>query len=146
MDLDFTCNSDVSNELESFLRKKIKEPDVIFTQVKKTDIGKLGRKYSVKYLNYNDHPMSVRIDLSLRKNVLKDVKTLPIRHFYSLENGDSSIPSMSIEEIMAEKVQALAYAKKPRHLYDMWYLFRQGVKFDSNLVHSKLTFYGEESL
>ncbi len=34
-DLDFTCNSDVSNELESLLKEKIKELDVHFAKVKK---------------------------------------------------------------------------------------------------------------
>ena len=142
-DLDFTCNSDVSNELDSLLKEKIKESDVAFTGVKKMGNGKISRKFYVKYLNYNNHPTSVKIDLSFRENVLRDVETLPIRHFYNLENG-FSIPSMDIEEIMAEKIRALAYAQKPRHLYDTWYLFRQGIKLDSDLVRSKLTFYGEE--
>ena len=143
-DLDFTCNSDISNELESLLKEKIKELDINFTEVKKMETGKHSRKYSVKYLNYNDHPMSVKIDLSMREKVLRSVETLPIQHFYSLENGNFSIPSMSIEEIMAEKIRALAYAQKPRHLYDMWYLFEQGIKLDKSLVNSKLTFYDEE--
>ena len=115
-DLDFTCNSDISNELESFLKEKSKKLDVNFTGVKKMETGKHSRKYSIKYLNYNGHPMSVRIDLSLRE-VIGSVKTLPIRHFYGLENGNFSVPSMSIKEIMAEKIRALAYAQKPRHLY-----------------------------
>ena len=88
--------------------------------------------------------MSFKIDLSLREKVIKNVETLPIRHFYSLENGNFSIPCMDIEEIMAEKMRALVYAQKPRHLYDMWYLFQRGVKMDSGLVNSKFTFYDEK--
>lgn len=143
-DLDFTCNSDISNELESLLKERIKDLDMNFTEVKKMKTGKHNRKYSVKYLNYNGHPMSVKIDLSLREKVIKNIETLPIQHFYSLENGNFSIPCMSIEEIMAEKMRALTYAQKPRHLYDMWHLFQQGIKLDSDLVNSKLTFYNEK--
>ena len=106
------------------------------------ETGKHSRKYSIKYLNYNGHPMSVRIDLSLRE-VIGSVKTLPIRHFYGLENGNFSVPSMSIKEIMAEKIRALAYAQKPRHLYDVWYLFEQGIELYKSLVNSKLSFYKE---
>lgn len=142
-DLDFTCNSDVSDELESWLKERIGELAVNFTEVKKMETGRNNRKYSVKYLNYNDHPMSVKIDLSLREKVIRDVKTLPIRHFYGLENGNFSIPSMSIEEIMAEKLRALAHAQKPRHLYDMWYLFEQGVRLEKSLVNSKMSLYRE---
>ena len=142
-DLDFTCNSDISNELESFLKEKSKKLDVNFTGVKKMETGKHSRKYSIRYLNYNGHPMSVRIDLSLRE-VIRSVKTLPIRHFYGLESGNFSIPSMSIKEIMAEKIRALAYAQKPRHLYDVWYLFEQGIELDKSLVNSKLSFYKED--
>ncbi|MCY4491063.1 MAG: nucleotidyl transferase AbiEii/AbiGii toxin family protein [Thaumarchaeota archaeon] len=145
-DLDFTCNSDISNELESLLKKKINHLDVNFTKVKKMETGKYSRKYSVKYLNYNDYPSSIKIDLSLREKVIRNVETLPIQHFYSLENGNFSIPSMSIEEIMAEKIRALAYAQKPRHLYDLWYLFEQGIKLDKSLVNTKLSFYKEFSL
>ncbi len=144
-DLDFTCNSDISNELESLLKEKIKQLDANFTEVKKMETGKRSQKYSVKYLNYNGHPMSVKIDLSLREEVVRNVETLPIQHFYSiLETGSFSIPSMSVEEIMAEKIRALAYAQKPRHLYDVWYLFEQGIELDKSLANSKLSFYKEE--
>ena len=78
--------------------------------------------------------------------MIRNVETLPIQHFYSLDNGNFSIPSMSIEEIMAEKIRALAYAQKPRHLYDLWYLFEQGIKLDKSLVNTKLSFYKEFSL
>lgn len=142
-DLDFTCSGDVSGELESWLKERIWELDVNFTEIRKMETGKNNKKYSVKYLNYNDHPMSVKIDLSLREKVIRGVKTLPIRHFYGPENGSFSIPSMSVEEIMAEKLRALAYAQKPRHLYDMWYLFEQGVRLEKSLANSKLSFYRE---
>ncbi len=62
------------------------------------DTSKTSRKYSVKYLNYNDHLMSVKIDLSLREKGIRKVETLPIQHFYSLENGNFSIPSIALRK------------------------------------------------
>ncbi len=44
---------------------------------------------------------------------------------------------------MAEKIRALTYAQKPRHLYDLWYLFQQGINLDASLVNSKLSLYDE---
>ena len=143
-DLDFTCSEDISEELAILLEDRIKELDVNFTEVKKLDTSKNSRKYSVKYLNYNNHPASVKLDLSLRDNVITKVENQKINHIYKLEKNDISIPSMNLPEMMAEKVRAIIYAQKPRHLYDMWYLFGKGVKLDPNLVNSKIAFYNEE--
>lgn len=143
LDLDFTCNSDMSVEFELFLMDGIKDLDVNITKVKKMRTGKQSRKYSVKYLNYNNYPMSVQIDLSLREKVIENIETLPIRHFYHLKNNNFSVPCMAVEEILAEKMRALVYAHKPRHLYDVWYLFQQGIKLDFDLINLKLAFYNE---
>ena len=145
-DLDFTCNNDIQNELESLLKEKIDKLDVKFTEVKRMKTGKYSKKYSVKYLNYNAHPASVKIDLSFREKVIRGADVLPIRHFYGQNEGEFSIPSMDIEEIMAEKIRSLAYAQKPRHWYDVWYLFQHGIRLDSDLLDSKLAFHGNEPI
>ncbi len=143
-DLDFTCSTDISNELETLLNVKIQECDINFTKIEKIKTGRTSKKFSVKYLNYNNYPMSVKIDLSHREKVLKTVETLPIQHFYDLKNNNFSIPSMNIEEIFAEKIRALIYAQKSRHLYDIWYLFQHRIQLNMDLVDSKLVFYDED--
>ena len=76
--------------------------------------------------------------------MIRGADVRPIRHFYGRRLGEFSIPSMDLEEIMAEKIRSLAYAQKPRHLYDLWYLFQHGIRLDSDQVDSKLAFHGNE--
>lgn len=143
-DLDFTCSKDISDELGNMLEGKKKQLDVNFTEVKKLETSENSRKFAVKYLNYNSFPSSVKIDLSLRENVITKVENQKVSHIYNLANNDFSIPTMSLSEIMAEKVRALIYAHKPRHLYDLWYLFGKNIDLYPELVNSKLMFYKEE--
>jgi len=143
-DLDFTCSSDISQDLANMLEKTIKDKlDVNFTEVKEIDTTENSRKYSVKYLDFNNYSNSVKIDLSLREKVLTDITERQVKHIYELDNGTFNIPAMQISEIMAEKVRAIIYARKPRHLYDMNYLFAKDVKLDPKLVNSKLEYYGK---
>ena len=46
------------------------------------------------------------------------------------------------EHLLAEKVRALLVRSKPRDLYDLWLLSRQGVRLDRPLVAEKLALYG----
>lgn len=144
-DLDFTCNSDVSDELKDMLSAAIKSRlDVNFTSVKQEKTGKTSKKISVKYTGFNNHPNSVRVDLSLREKVIRKPALLPVLHTYDLGNK-FTIPVMDLEEIMAEKIRAVVYAPgQPRHLYDSWYLSAQNnVKIIPSLVESKIGFYDE---
>jgi predicted nucleotidyltransferase component of viral defense system len=52
---------------------------------------------------------------------------------------------MSLEEIMAEKIRAIIYARHPRHLHDAWYLNEQNVSLKPNMVRTKIiTVYDDE--
>ncbi len=143
-DLDFTCLSDVSKNLLKILRSEIKEAlDVEFTEARpESSTRKYSRRISVKYNDLNGHPNSIKIDLSLRERPLGKVQTKPVLHTYTLE--EFCVPSMSIEEIMAEKVRAVMYAGQPRHLYDLWFLLKKNVLLRAPLVKLKIKLYGEE--
>jgi len=144
-DLDFTCIKDIGQDLETLLKKEIKNGlDINFTEVKKEDTyEKNSKKYSVKYNDYGSRPTSVKIDLSLRENVVGKVTNMPVNHMYQL-GSSFSVPAMSLEEIMAEKVRAITYTPRPRHLYDIWYMLeKKNVQVISALVNSKISFYKE---
>jgi predicted nucleotidyltransferase component of viral defense system len=51
------------------------------------------------------------------------------------------LKSMSLPEIMSEKVRAMVVRKKARDAYDIWYLLNKGVEFDKKLVQRKLDMY-----
>jgi predicted nucleotidyltransferase component of viral defense system len=141
-DIDFTCIDDISNELDEFLRNEIKNIDLNFQEVKSVETKGNSRKFSVKYKDFNNHPNNVKIDLSLRENVLNKTKNLPVLHIYKLTN--SKIRTMSLEEIMSEKIRAIIYSPQPRHLYDIWYLLNKKVTVNPELVNKKIALYNKE--
>ncbi len=139
-DLDFTCFNDVSDEFINFINNEIKNLDVSFTIISDLEKRPESTKFKVKYDMFNGQPSSIKVDLSLRGDVQLDHPDKPVLHFYDTFPNEFRIPTMDLEEIMAEKIRALTYTKHPRHLYDIWYLNGQGVKINPNMVRSKIKF------
>jgi predicted nucleotidyltransferase component of viral defense system len=73
-DLDFTCAEDISGSLYDLLIKEIADQQVNFTGVKEEKTIVQSKGFSVKYNDFNGHPNSVKIDLSIRENVLRSRK------------------------------------------------------------------------
>lgn len=144
-DLDFTCTKDISKNLAEAIKAAIKGGlDVDFKGIDKEPTRKNSRKFSINYNDYNGHPNSVRIDLSLGAEAVRGINEKPVLHVYDL-GKKFSIPTMSLSEIAAEKIRAIIYSMRPRHLYDLWYLTEKGISFDPDLVRAKIkNVYKEE--
>jgi len=142
-DIDFTCLEDVSEELYSLLDRKKDSLDFTVTDIKKeTTVGN-SKKFAVKYNGFNNYPNNVRVDLSLREKVQNESRNLQVLHNYNAI-PTFSIPSMTVEEIMAEKVRAVIYSGAPRHLYDLNYLLVKQISLNPELVRTKIRLYGED--
>jgi len=142
-DIDFTCLEDVSEELYSLLDSKKDSLDFTVTDIKKeTTVGN-SKKFTVKYNGFKNYPNNVRVDLSLREKVQNESSSLEVLHNYS-KIPPFSIPSMTVEEIMAEKVRAVIYSGAPRHLYDLNYLFAKQISLNPELVRTKISLYSED--
>lgn len=142
-DLDFTCSEDISEDILTLLEAKKHELDFSVTDIKKeTTVGN-SKKFIVKYNGFNNYPNNVRIDLSLRESVQNKTRDLKVLHNYE-ELPSFSVPSMTIEEIMAEKVRAVIYSGAPRHLYDLNYLFGKQISLNPHLVQTKISLYGDK--
>jgi predicted nucleotidyltransferase component of viral defense system len=49
------------------------------------------------------------------------------------------LPTMSLSEIVAEKMRALLQRKKPRDVFDIWFLIcKKGVRLNENILRKKL--------
>lgn len=144
-DIDFTCSEDISADLGEILEGKIHDIDVNVTEVKQeeTAIEEESRQFTVKYKGYNDYPNSVKIDLSLRESVQNGSSNLNVLHNYD-DLSKFKIPTMTLEEIMAEKVRAIVYSGAPRHLYDLNFLFGKRISLKPVLVRKKISLYGDE--
>ena len=136
-DLDFTCLEDVSNDFADFVRDNMGGLDVEFVEVSDLERRDESFKFRVKYNQSTGYKTSVRVDLSLRGDVMGDHPARRIRHFYEGFDDPFSMPVISLEEIMAEKVRAVTYTKHPRHLYDIFYLHNQGVRINPDIVEAK---------
>lgn len=144
-DLDFVCFEDISEDFMSFVKNNMKGLDVEFTEI--TDLEKKNEsfKFKVKYNQSTGPQTSVKVDLSLRGDVMMEHPTKSILHFYDTFPNTFSVPAMSLEEIMAEKIRAVIYTKHPRHLYDVQYLHHQGVQINLNMVRTKITTVYQEN-
>ncbi len=142
-DIDFTCLEDVSEELHSLLDRKKDSLGFTLTDIKKETTAGNSKKLTVKYRGFNNYPNNVRVDLSLREKAQNESRNLKVLHNYNAIPS-FSIPSMAVEEMMAEKVRAVIYSGAPRHLYDLSYLLAKQIPLNPGLVRIKIRLYGED--
>ncbi|MEX0855784.1 MAG: nucleotidyl transferase AbiEii/AbiGii toxin family protein [Nitrosopumilaceae archaeon] len=137
-DLDFTCLEDISQEFINFLKKEMSNLDVKFTGISELEKKNESTKFKVNYTMFNGRLGSVKVDLSLRGDVVMDHPEKLVLHFYDTFSNEFKVPAMALEEIMAEKIRAIIYTKHPRHLHDIWYLNEQNVKINLDMVRKKI--------
>lgn len=120
-DLDFTCMVDVSSKLIDFLKNEFNTLDGIFTGISKLEKRPESAKFRIDYTMFNGYQSNIRVDLNLRADVVLPHPFKPVLHFYNTFLNLFEIPTMDLEEVMAEKIRALIYTKHPRHLHDIWF-------------------------
>lgn len=144
-DLDFTCLEDVSADFYDFLKNNTEGFGVRFTETVPDTRTDKSFKFKIKYVQSNGRIDSLRLDMSLRKDVLSKFSSRPILNSYDVPLQESAVPTMSLEEILAEKIRAVLYSKHSRHLYDLYFLHSRGVKLNPDWVRSKIkSAYGGE--
>jgi len=79
---------------------------------------------------------TVKIDLNERGKLLTGPVVQPMSNFYP-NIPSFSFPTLSPEEMVAEKVAAAIGRNKPRDHYDLYRLIKRGITFDLNLVRRK---------
>lgn len=89
-----------------------------------------------------EYAQGIRMDCNFRENLFQNPIAGKLIDEYHL--GEYTIQTMTIEEIFAEKIQALSSRKAPRDLYDIWYLLKNNVSLDKVLVEKKFEYYHEK--
>jgi len=128
-DLDFACTEDVSDEFCNFAENGMAGLNVKFEKIAGKERRKDSLRFKMRYVQCNGTRESIRIDVSLRGDILDRAELKPILHGYEFPR-DLRMPVMSIEEIMAEKVRAVMYTEHPRHLHDLYFLRNKGAKIN----------------
>jgi predicted nucleotidyltransferase component of viral defense system len=82
----------------------------------------------------------VRVEISKREKLIKEVDIKELKPIYA-DISPFLVTVMNVEEILAEKIRALLHRVKCRDLYDVWFLLKNGTKFDIDLINKKLSYY-----
>lgn len=143
-DLDFNAHEITKEEifktLEQLLAKK-QFGGLFFQEVEEEKTG-AGLKANAKFTGPLNHPQRIRFDFNFRDNTIDAPAKKEIIDYYSL--GAHSIFTISLEEVLAEKMQALYTRSAARDLYDLWFLAKNNVKKDDELIKKKFAYYNEK--
>ena len=119
-DLDFDSQRDVARRLAREISRPLLAHDegVRFTGVTVEDIrGEHARRLRLQYRDMNGYLTSIKLDLTFLEKPVMKTKKIEVKNMYDMKNV--MVTTMSIREIMAEKVRALIHVGRPRHLYDL---------------------------
>ncbi len=81
----------------------------------------------------------VRVDINRRSEVVETRRELVTSEFDDLRPFVVTV--LTPEHLLAEKIRALLVRSKPRDLFDVWLILRQGVTPDRQLLDRKLAMY-----
>lgn len=87
----------------------------------------------------------IHLELSKRNDIMYDPKWTRLFFPYP-ELRVISVLGLRKEEVLAEKLRALSMRKKPRDLYDVWFLLNQQVPIDLVLFQKKMEIVHEPSV
>ncbi|MDP8216767.1 MAG: nucleotidyl transferase AbiEii/AbiGii toxin family protein [Candidatus Kaelpia imicola] len=138
-DLDFTVEleeKDFIGFISDFLKSLSKKESINFKERKTITGKKFLLTVSPGILPYKSF---VSLDFSFREKVIEPQKSFLHTAFPVLFS--SYVYHFSKEEILAEKIRALLTRAKGRDMYDLWFLFNQGVKLNGDLIKEKLKYY-----
>lgn len=117
----------------------------VLAEVRNTWTSDVGYSLDVSYQGplYDGRDRSkgkVRVDVNRRPEEVETRRELVASEYDDVRPFVVTV--LTLEHLVAEKVRALLVRSKPRDLYDLWLLLRQGVRPDPALIERKLALYG----
>ena len=145
-DLDFTIigkAEKIGSWLWTFLPRLEKEAGLTVTIKDEKNFEEAGWGYRLVFQGeLAKQPLGIRLDFSMREKPLE-----PEVSFVSVFDYPVSplplVNHLSREEILAEKVRAIVVRGKPRDLFDLWFLLKQGTLINLRMVKEKMKYYPE---
>ena len=145
-DLDFTLDKRI--DIEEVVKKSIDRLRFLGLVGKVKEVKKHLKEVNFRllfqgplYRGNRESLCFIPLNISLRERVALGPEQLTISPMYR-EIPDFNVFSMRAEEMLAEKVRAIFCRKKPRDIYDAWFLLERGIKADRKLVSRKLKIHG----
>ncbi len=143
-DLDFNVNGVTKKEIVKELSQLLSDKEidgVKFQKIEPEETG-AGLKANIKFTGPLNYAQRIRFDFNFRENAVKKPAKMDMIDFYKI--GTHSIFVLSLEEILAEKIHALSTRNAPRDLYDFWFLTKNKVQKNNELIRQKFSYYNEK--
>ena len=144
-DLDFNGPDDVA-ALQSLWEEVVAglEDFGVIAEMRNAWTSDVGYSFDVSFQGplYDGRDRSkgkVRVDVNRRPEEVEVRRELVTSEYDDVRPFVVTV--LTLEHLLAEKVRALLVRGKPRDLYDIWLLLRQGIQPDPALIERKLSLY-----
>jgi len=142
-DLDFTVNGKISPNLLENVSRSLQYLGVV-NRVKLAQPAHDDYSFRVSAegpLHSSPYDLCyVYVDISQREKVI--LKPIPCTlHTNPYLTPIKTISGMDLIEIASEKIRAIMSREKARDVYDLFYLFQQGVQASIEMIEEKLSYY-----
>lgn len=143
-DLDFavfgTGADEIINELKEIFGNK-ENSGIRFIDVAEEKTS-AGLRVVIRFSSFLAFPQRIRFDFSFRENLVLPILKKEIVNEYGLEKATVNV--LPVEEILAEKIHALLCRRAARDLFDVWFLSKQNVKLEWDVINKKFEYYNEK--
>lgn len=148
-DLDFTAII-AKRKVENLLLKTFnffKTNTVYNLEFKKERVWQKFEEESLKYRflfkpTSLTQKVSIRIDVSFREKPIMRENSVLVPFDYPI-SPYPLVSHLGGEEILAEKIRALFVRRKPRDLFDLWFLLTKKVPINQKIIKKKFSLYPE---
>ena len=137
-DIDFVCFEDVSAEFMDYVKENMGGFDAELIEINNVKRLRNTFQFKIKFREAPNSVARIKVDMSLRGNVMMDHPMGEVKHLYDSIKGPFFLPTMDAEETMAEKVNAAIYTDYARHVHDIWYMNRHGIRINADMVRTKM--------
>lgn len=91
--------------------------------------------------DFTPMPLTIKLDFSSRESALTKQQATLTTNLPVFSTA--LISALTPEEILAEKIRAIASRRKGRDIFDLWFLLKQGIRLNQKLVRAKFRLYQE---
>src|SRR3989344_3431387 len=145
-DLDFTLNKKI--DIREVSNKIISDLGLLNIKSKIKEIKEYKNELNIRfvlngplYKGNKETQCFIPLNISIKEKVILEPEDSSVVSLYK-ELPTFKIFTMQEKEILAEKVRAISTRKKPRDIYDLWFLLVvKNIFFDIKMINEKLSLY-----
>ena len=145
-DLDFTLNKKI--DIREVSNKIISDLSLLNIKSKIKEIKEYKNELNIRFIlngplykGNKETQCFIPLNISIKEKVILEPEDSSIVSLYK-ELPTFKIFTMQEKEILAEKVRAISTRKKPRDIYDLWFLLVvKNIFFDIKMINEKLSLY-----